>query len=149
MQVILKQNVPRVGRYLDIVEVSNGYANNFLFPQKLAEPATEAKIALLEKRREANKAKEVAELTTLTEKFAGLETTPVTLTVKSDDQGNLYKKIHASDIAQALKTDFDITIPETAILLDSPIDKVGEHSVTVEFGELKANLITQVVREAR
>lgn len=149
MQVILKQNVPRVGRYLDIVEVTNGYANNFLFPQKLAEPATQAKIALLEKRREANKVKEVAELATLKEKFAGLESTPVTITVKSDDQGNLYKKIHASDIALALKADFAIELPETAILLDSPIDKVGEHTVAVEFGELKANLTAQIVRETR
>jgi large subunit ribosomal protein L9 len=149
MQVILKQNVPRVGRYLDVVEVSSGYANNFLFPQKLAEPATKAKIALLEKKREVNKAKEIAELEMLKEKFTGLQTSPVILTVKSDDQGNLYKKIHPSDVVTALKTDFSIELPETAVLLDSPIDKTGDHTVLLEYGELKTNLTLQVLRETR
>jgi len=149
MQVILTKNVPRVGRHLDVVEVSNGYANNFLFPRKLAEPATKEKIALLEKKREAYKIKEETELATLKETFATFEGKRATITVKSDEQGNLYKKVHASDVSMALKNDFSITIPETAILLDSPIDKTGEYSIPVEHGAIKTNIAIYIVREEK
>lgn len=149
MQVILKQNVARVGRYLDVIEVSNGFANNFLFPQNLAEPATKAKIAELEKRREVAKVKEEAEIKALREKLEVLKETPLTITIKSDEQGNLYKKIHNSDISNALKENFEILLPETAILLDSPIDKTGEYEVNIEFADIKLALPVLIVREEK
>ncbi len=149
MQVILKQNVARVGRYLDVVEVSNGYANNFLIPQKLAEPATKAKIAQLEKMREALKGKEEARMKELSEKIATIGETPLVLTVKADDQGNLYKKIHASDIALALKNERDISIVDSALLVDVPFEKVGEYTVPCEYGDIKADILVHIVKEEK
>jgi len=149
MQVILKQNVARLGRYLDVVEVSDGYANNYLFPQKLAEPATKAKVAELEKRRESAKVKEEAEMKALREHLENIKESPLTITVKSDEQGNLYKKIGASDIAASLKESFDTELPETAILLDAPLDKTGEYEVAIEFAEIKTTLAVHIVREEK
>jgi len=145
MKVILSQDVPRVGHRYDVVEVSPGYANNFLFPQQLAEPATDDKVALLEKKRETAKAAEDARLAELKEKLEHLEDVSVTIEVKADDQGHLYKKIHASDIATALKDDANIELPETAIMLESPIHEVGDHEVIVEAADEKATLTIQVV----
>ncbi|KKS30454.1 MAG: 50S ribosomal protein L9 [Parcubacteria group bacterium GW2011_GWA2_43_11] len=147
MQVILTKDVARVGRRYEVVDVSSGYANNFLYPQKLAEPATPAKILLLEKKREKNQEEERIRNEELALKFKNLEGTTLTITVKSDEQGNLYKKINSGDIASALLSDHAITLPETAIFLESPIDKTGDHEVTVEHGDNKATITIQVVRE--
>ncbi|KKS37803.1 MAG: 50S ribosomal protein L9 [Parcubacteria group bacterium GW2011_GWD2_42_14] len=148
MQVILTKDVARVGRRYEVVDVTSGYANNFLYPQKLAEPATPAKILLLEKKREKNQEEERVRNEELVLKFKNLEGTALTITVKSDEQGNLYKKINSGDIASALLNEHTITIPETAIFLESPIDKTGDHEVVVEHGDNKATITIQIVRES-
>jgi large subunit ribosomal protein L9 len=147
MKVILTQDVPRVGKRYDVVDVADGYAQNFLFPQELAERATDDKVAILDKKREAAKVAEEARMADLKEKLEHLEDISVTIEVKADDKGNLYKKLHADDIAQALKDDADMDLPATAILLDAPIDEVGDHEVRVEAADQKATLTVQVIAE--
>ena len=147
MKVILKQNIPRVGRQYDVVDVANGYANNFLFPQDLAETATKQKIVELEKKREAKQVEEEANLKAHTEKFDSLKDASITITTKSDDQGHLYKKLQRSDIAEALKNELSLELPETAILLDSPLTEVGEHEVELESLDKKATLKVIVAKE--
>lgn len=147
MQVILLKDVPRVGKKFDVVTVSAGYANNFLLPKKLAEPATAKKVLEIESRREAMKAEEDARIADLKEKLMSLQDTDVTITAKADDNGHLYKKINAGDIAHALKEDLDIEIPETSILLDTPIHEVGDHSVPIEAVGEKATLTVTVIAE--
>lgn len=147
MQVILKKDIPRVGRQYDVVDVTNGYANNFLFPQGLAEPATKNKIVLLEKRREAIKAEEEARVKALAEKFETLEGASITITVKADDLGNLYKKIQSSDIVAALLNDVGIELSESSILLESPINAIGEHEVKIEVLDKKTTITVSVVKE--
>lgn len=147
MQVILTKDVARVGRRYEVVEVSNGYANNFLFPQSLAERATTAGIAMLEKRREKLQAEEKAREEELNEKFKTLEGIILPMTVKSDEQGNLYKKLNSGDIVSALKTEHNIELPETAIFLETAIDKTGEHEVVIEHKDKKATITVNVIRE--
>jgi large subunit ribosomal protein L9 len=147
MKVILTQDVPRVGKRYDVVAVADGYAQNFLFPQGLAERATDDKVAILDKKREAAKVAEEARMADLKEKLEHLEDVSVTIEAKADDKGNLYKKLHADDIVTALKDDADIELPETAILLDAPIDEVGEHEVAIEAADEKATLTVQVIAE--
>jgi len=147
MKVILTQDIPRVGRQYDVVDVANGYANNFLFPKDLAEPATDARVAELEKKRETLRAEEEARVAEIREKFEKLEETKVTITAKSDDQGHLYKKVHAADIVVVLKEQLGIELPETAILLDSPLSEVGEHEVGIEAVDMKVTLTVEVVKE--
>lgn len=148
MQVILTKDVARVGRRFEVVDVSNGYANNFLFPQQLAEPATPAKVLHLEKKREKALEEEKVRNEELAEKFKTLEGSTLVITVKSDEQGNLYKKLNSGDIVNALQAEHTITLPETAIFLESPIDKTGDHEVTVEHADNKATITVQVVRES-
>jgi large subunit ribosomal protein L9 len=147
MQVILKQDIARVGRQYDVVDVTNGYANNFLFPQGLAEPATKDKVLLLEKKREAIKVAEEARAKALAEKFETLEGKSVTITVKADDNGSLYKKLQSSDIAEVLLSEHDIELSESSILLDTPISATGEHEVNIEALDKKAAITVHVVKE--
>lgn len=147
MQVILTQDVPRVGRRFGIVEVSNGYAKNFLFPRKLAEPATEQKKMELEKRHEALKATEEARVAELKELLQTIADKAVKIVMKADDQGHLYKKLHVGDIALALKEQHGITVEVTSILLDSPIDTTGEHTVEIEAVGERTSLTILVEKE--
>jgi large subunit ribosomal protein L9 len=147
MQVILTQDVPRVGRRYEVVDVSNGYAKNFLFPRKLAETATPVKIAELEKRREAKKAEEEIREKALIEMLDSIGEKTVTITVKADDQGHLYKKLHAEDVATALQEQHTIELATTAILLDTPIDTTGDHEVNIEAAGKTAVLTVTVTKE--
>ncbi len=147
MQVILLKDVPRVGKKFAVVNVSAGYANNFLLPKKLAEPATPKKVLELEARKEAMKVEEDARIADLKEKLMSLKDSDVTITAKADDQGNLYKKVHASDIVHALKEDHDIDIPDTSILLDTPLHEVGDHAVPIEAVGEKVILTVTIIAE--
>ncbi len=81
------------------------------------------------------------------EKLTELNNSSVTITVKSDDLGNLYKKINATDIANAIKTEHEIEIDETAILLETPIHNTGDTEVSIEVADDKITLTVKVVTE--
>ena len=148
MRIILKQNVPHVGRKLDIVEVANGYANNFLFPKGLAEPATETKIAELEKLREAMRAEEEAKQKAIKEKFDSMgDNASVTIKAKADDKGHLYKKVNATDVADAVNKDFELNVEESSILLDAPLHEVGEHEVKIELMGNTVKITVKIEKE--
>jgi large subunit ribosomal protein L9 len=147
MKVILLHDVPKVGRKFDVIDVADGYATNFLLPQKLGEVATAPKIAELDKRKEAAKVAEDARLLDLREKLATLADLTLVITAKADDQGHLYKKIHADDIVSALKDEHDIHLHKESILLDHPLHEVGDHEVSIEAAGEKATLNVQIVAE--
>ena len=147
MKVILLQDVPKVGRKFEVVDVADGYANNMLFPQARAERATEAKVAELAKRREAAKAAEDARIEDLKEKLEHLGDVTLTITAKADAEGHLYKKLHADDIASALKDEHDIDLSKEAILLDDSIHEVGDHTVTIQAAGEQATVSVEVVAE--
>lgn len=147
MKLILLKDVPRLGQQYEVVDVSDGYANNYLLPQKLAERATEKKIAELDARKEKLQAEKDAYVAGLKETLDSMSENDLTMTAKADDQGNLYKKIQAPDIAKALQEELSIELPETAIMLESPITEVGEHDVTIEAVDTSATLKVMVVKE--
>ncbi len=147
MKVILKQDVARLGRQFDVVSVADGYANNFLFPQKLAEFATTSKIEKLEDLRKTLDTERETQTKKLKESLEKLDNSSLTITVKTDDQGNLYKKLNVTDILEELKKEFKIEIPETAIPLESPINKIGETEVPVEAAGMKITLTIKVESE--
>ena len=147
MKVILLQQVPKVGRKFDVVNVADGYANNFLFPQKLAEMATPAREAELTKRREAAQAEEDARMSDLREKMAALGEHTLTITMKADEQGHLYKKLHAAEVVAALNDEYDIALPDDAVSLEEPISTMGDHTVSVKAAGETAEVTVQVVAE--
>lgn len=147
MKVILLRDVPKLGRKLDALTVSDGYAVNFLFPKKFAEAATPGKIAELTKRKATFAASEEARVAVLVEKLAVAVASPLSITVKADDQGHLFKKIRADDIVEALKKAHDIELPEESVLVEAPLHEVGTHEVAIEAAGKNMTLTVELVKE--
>ena len=147
MKVLLLKDVPKVGKKYDAVDVADGYATNFLLARRLAERATPERVAALEQSKLKHQAVTDAKRTDLKEKLHALKGTVLTLTTKADDQGHLFKKIRADDIAHALKIEKDIEIASESIVLESPLHEVGEHAVTVEDADVSVTFSVAIVRE--
>ncbi len=147
MRVVLLRDVPKVGRKLDDVEVADGYANNYLFPRKLAVQATPAKLTELAGKREAERAARDAEYADLKEKLTAIDGAVITLTVKADEQGHLFKKVRGSDIAEVLKDEHGVALEPDAILLEEPLNELGEQAVPIEAAGMRVTVTVTLVRE--
>ncbi len=145
MKVILLRNVPKVGHKLDVVEVSSGYATNFLFPQKLAEAATPTKEAELALRREKVRVADDARKSDLLEKLKALHGTTLTISAKADERGHLYKKIHADDISAALNEEHNMTLSKEAVGLESSLSALGQYPLVIEQHGHKTSIVVEVV----
>jgi len=138
MKIIFLQNIKGVARIGDVKNVADGYARNFLFPKKMAQPATPENLKNIEslaKKREEDYANKRERGLKLTEKMAGLE-----LHVRQDanDQGHLYGSVDEKIIVKELKKR-GIEISPEEINLPSHMKEVGEHEVEIEFHhEVKA-----------
>ncbi len=132
MQVILLQDVPKIGKQFDIKNVADGYARNFLLPKKLAEPATEAALAALEERRAVAAKKAELELGVIQEMVAQLDGQEFEMMAKADEHGKLFGSITPLKIANLLKEkNFDVK--KSQVKIENPIKEVGEHEVILEL----------------
>lgn len=132
MKVILLEEIKTLGKEGSVVEVSDGHARNFLFPQNLAVPATEEALHKM-KEREMNVKKEsqkaFSAMGKLAEKMDGFE---LTLSEKINEQGVLYAAVTKKIIAKALiKAGFDVE--EEMVMLTEPIKNPGECNIKIEL----------------
>lgn len=137
MKVILKQDIKGVGRKHEIKEVSDGYANNFLLPQKMAEYATSEAV----KKAQATKAqdeieKEVREKL-IEKQIEILKGVKIVLQKKASEKGHLFEKIQPAEISKALEAQANIKIGPEFLVLEKPIKEIGEHKITVQVGKNK------------
>lgn len=133
MKVVFLQDIKGVGRKTEVKDVSDGYANNFLLPKKLA------KIATLEVVNEltARKEKEQKDTALLEKKIKSIEEEsakrPIALTVKVGEHNEIFGGIHERDIEAALSA---CGFGELKIeKLDRPIKEIGQHKVKVKLGK--------------
>ena len=134
MKVILQQDVKGQGKKGQLVEVSEGYARNFLLPRKLAIPATTDAINtmnLKEKARRAEEARQKAEAQAGAEK---LKECQVKLTAKAGNGGRLFGAVTTKEISEGLKAQFSIDIPKQKLVLDEPIKAFGSYQVKAKLG---------------
>ena len=125
MKVILQQDVKGQGKKGQMVEVSEGYARNFLLPRKLAILATADAINtmnLKEKARKAEEARLKAEAEATAEK---LKECQVKLTAKAGDGGRLFGAVTTKEISEGLQKQFGLDIPKQKLVLDEPIKAFG------------------------
>ncbi|HWZ83680.1 MAG TPA: 50S ribosomal protein L9 [Terriglobales bacterium] len=132
MEVILKEDVPKLGNRGDVIKVAEGYGRNFLLPHKLAIEANAANKAVIEQMKAAavrRSAKEKSEAESLSKQFEGLE---VSFTRKSGENDQLFGSVTSGDIADALaKKSFHID--KRKIQLHEPLKTVGEFTVPVKL----------------
>ena len=146
MKVILQQDVKGQGKKGQMVEVSEGYARNFLLPRKLAIAATTDAINtmnLKEKARRAEEARQKAEAEATAEK---LKECQVKLTAKAGNGGKLFGAVTSQEISSALKEQFGIEIEKNKIVQAEPIKTFGSFTVKAKLGyEISGNVNVLVV----
>ncbi len=131
MKVIFLKDVRRVGAKGEVKDVSDGYAANFLFPQKLAEVATEQKVKEIEAAQKAQEEAARKEAAVLDNKVLSLQGKTVTLALKATEKGGLFKAVAAKDVAKAILGQHALEIPEDAIDIQTAIKAVGEYQATI------------------
>jgi len=132
MEVILKEDVPKLGNRGEVVKVAEGYGRNFLLPRKLAIEANAANKAVIEQMKAAavrRSAKEKSDAEALSKQFDGLE---VSFTRKSGENDQLFGSVTAGDIAEALEKK-SFHIDRRKIQLHEPLKTIGEFTVPVKL----------------
>ena len=132
MKVILNQDVKGQGKKGDMINVSDGYARNFLLPKGLATEATKSAINEMKGKADAKAYREEKELEAAKELAAKIEAVSVTIESKSGDNGKLFGSITSGDVADALKMQGHIVMDKKKIVLHDPIKSVGEYSLPVK-----------------
>ena len=131
MKVVLLKDVKNVGKRDDILTVSDGYARNFLFPQKLAAEATPGALKEIQRKRAAQDAREAEMLAEAKEKAAALKDKAITLEVKCGEKGRLYGSVTAAEVAEALERQHGIKVDKRKIDIGEPIRETGERTISV------------------
>ena len=131
MKVILLKDVRNVGKRDDIITVSDGYARNFLFPQKLAAEATPGALKEIERKRAAQDAREAEQLAEARAKAEALKNKIVTLEVKCGEKGRLYGSVTTAEVAEALEKQHGVKVDKRKIDIGEPIRETGIRTISV------------------
>jgi large subunit ribosomal protein L9 len=147
MEVILREDVAKLGRRGDVVKVAEGYGRNFLLPRGLAMVVSEANKAMIAKERkaqDARSAKEKVEFQAVADRIGGLR---FVAPRKVGENDVLYGSVTSGDIAEFLKTK-GTEIDKRKVLLDEPIKQLGDHEVKIKLHpEVVAVLKVMVSKE--
>lgn len=147
MEVILREDVPTLGKAGEVVRVAEGYGRNFLFPRKKAVPATGPNLKRLEQERkaiEARREKMKKEAEELAQRIAALK---ISLTKQAGEEDKIFGSVSAQEIAKALESN-GIPLDKRLIRLKDPIRKLGPHTVEVHLhGEVVVPLQIEVLKK--
>jgi large subunit ribosomal protein L9 len=147
MKVVLRQDVESLGERGQVVNVSAGYARNFLFPKKLALEATPGNLRSFDLHKKVWAAREAREVADAQAFAARLGQVHLSVTKKAGEQETLYGSVTSTEIAELLaKAGFEVD--RRKILLDDPIKTLGTHAVRVKIHrQVVADVALQVVAE--
>ncbi len=133
MQVILTQDVKGQGKKGQMVNVSDGYARNFLFPKKLAEPATKSNINVLKGKQESLEYKKKVELEEANAIADKMKDIKVMLKAKAGDNGKLFGSVTSKDVAEALTSQHHIKLDKKKFVMPDGIKSLGTTIVDVKI----------------
>ncbi|HHX24431.1 MAG: 50S ribosomal protein L9 [Tepidanaerobacteraceae bacterium] len=146
MKVILLEDVKKIGKKGDLVNVADGYARNYLFPRNLAKEATSGSIKQLKQEKKAMENKKKKELELAKEVAEKISKSSVTVKAKSGDQGKLFGSITSKDIANELKKQHNIDVDRRKIELSEPIKTLGNYKVNIKLApEVEAELTVKII----
>ena len=146
MQIILQEDVEKLGDRGQVVEVKAGYARNFLLPRKLAIEATAGNMKRLEKMRAAFAKKEAVERGDADKLAELLNSVSVEIARKSGENDQLFGSVTSADVAEALAAQ-GYTIDKRKIVLDNPIKLIGEYQVPIKLHRNVAGTIKLTVKK--
>ena len=145
MEVILREDIPKLGQRGDVVTVKNGYARNYLLPRKLAMVATAGNRKQVAEMKAAAARREATEKSGADSLAAQLAEVVLTIPAKAGESDQLFGSVTAMDIAEGLEAK-GFAIDKRKILLEEPIKTVGEYTVPLRLhrqvtGSVKVNVV--------
>ena len=147
MKVILKQDVSNLGDAGDIVDVADGYGNNYLVPRNLAMKATRGAAKDAEAMRQARVKREARNRGEAEELKGKLEARPVTIQAKAGEDGTLYGSVGNAAVADAIKEQLGIPVDRRRIPMEKPFKQLGTHDVDVRIHtDVTATIRVEVIR---
>ncbi len=149
MKVLLCEDIKKLGWLGDVVEVTTGYARNYLLPQGLAKVATDANIKAIAKEKAKGAEQRLKDHKRIGEAAIAVEGAEAVLAVKANEQGHLFGSITAGQIAANLREQ-GFEVADEVVRLPEHIKQVGTHPVTLKFAEdLTATVSVVVVSEGQ
>ena len=145
MKVILLQDVAGQGKKGALVDVSDGYARNFLFPRKLAQVATPDALNAYKLQEQAKVDKLAREKQFAKNLSSALSSVTVTIKAKAGTGGRLFGSVTSKEIADAVQSQAGVEINKSKIVLDEPLRHCGSYSVKIKLGHEQSGQITVVV----
>jgi len=148
MQIILIQDVNNLGGANEVVTVKNGYARNFLIPQKMAVEASTSNLKQLEERLKQIRKKEEKMLAEINKVIAALQEGPVTIGAKTGTSGKIFGIVTTVQVAKAVREQKGYEIDRRRIQLLDEIKELGSYKAKVDFGNGNETEITlEIVAE--
>jgi large subunit ribosomal protein L9 len=132
MNIILMENVEKLGHVGDVVKVKDGYARNYLLPRHLGVPATEGNIKRIEKEKARRLAQEEVVKKEAEKKAEALSKISLTIATEVNDQEKLYGAISETEILEAFHAEGQ-TIDKKSLVLEKPIDDLGIFEIGVKL----------------
>ena len=147
MEVILREDIDKLGLRGQLVKVTPGYARNFLLPRRMAVAATEANKKIVEQERQAHLRKEAKAQSEATDLAKLMSSVELTIVQKAGENDQLFGSVTAGDIASALEK-AGYTIDRRKVHLDEPIKTLGDFKASVRLHrEVSVEVPVHVVRE--
>ncbi|MBR2716216.1 MAG: 50S ribosomal protein L9 [Oscillospiraceae bacterium] len=148
MKVILSADVKGQGKKGDMIEVSEGYARNYLLPRKLAVKATADNLNALKLKEKAKQAQIEKEKEQARAYAAQLDASVVKVRAKGGENGKLFGSVTSKEISEALKAQYDITLEKNRIVLEENIKSFGSYDVKCRLGyEISGTIHLLVIEE--
>ena len=146
MKVILLDNIKGVGKKDEVINASDGYARNFLFPKKLALEATKDNLVKLKAKQDSNQHKKDLEKAKAIEIANKLKEIVLKIEVKAGDNGKIFGGVTSKEISENLKTQYNIDVDKKKIVLKETIKVLGTVNVDIKLYEgvlakLKVNTV--------
>lgn len=148
MKVILQQDVKGQGKKGQLVDVSDGYARNFLLPKKLAVIATAENLNTMKQQEKARKAQQAAEKAEAEALSKKLESLTVKVAAKAGEGGRLFGAVTAKEISECLSQQHGLNIAKTKLVLDEPIKACGGYKIKAKLGYEIVGTVNVMVVEA-
>ncbi len=148
MKVIMMQDVKGQGKKGQLVDVSDGYARNFLLPKKLAVIATAENVNTMKQQEKARKAQEAAEKAEAEAIAKQLEGITVKVAAKAGDGGRLFGAVTSKEISECLNEQTGLSIAKAKLVLDEPIKACGTYKIRAKLGYEVVGTVNVMVVEA-
>lgn len=146
MKVILLQDVAKIGRRFEVVEVPDGYALNKLIPARQAQPATSENLKRVKAYSDKHAEAEADMASAFATAVAALKEKSVTVTVEANEEGKMFEALKPTKVADAVKADVGVELHESWFNIPTPIKTTGEHTILLSLGEAQGEFTVNVTK---